>query len=367
MLIASHTYSAPINRAKLDALAHHVALSAIIPDHWRDALFDLRPPRVASANYTLHQLPIQFDGHILRYFYPMRRLSRIIRQAQPDLVYVEEEAASLALGQFTFLKSLHRYKLVFFTWENVQRRVGLPGLERYNLSHGDGAIAGNLEAADVIRRKGFRRPIRVTPQLGTDPLLFQPERSAELRRSLGLNRFVVGYFGRLVEEKGVRTLLVAASALPDTQLLIVGGGPLRSEIESIARDSGLPDRIRLIDAVPHEQIIPYLNALDVFVLPSQTTSTWKEQFGHVLIEAMACGVPVIGSSSGAIPEVIGEAGLIFSEGDVAALRAAIAGLRENPDRRSELARAGRERVLERYTHDRIAAANAEFFAQVLRA
>ena len=90
----------------------------------------------------------------------------------------------------------------------------------------------------------------------------------------------------------MRTLLAAVSALPDTQLLLVGGGPLRSEIESIARDRGLLDRVNLVDTVPHEQIIPYLNALDVLILPSQTTPTWKEQFGHVLIEAMACGVPV---------------------------------------------------------------------------
>ena len=119
--------------------------------------------------------------------------------------------------------------------------------------------------------------------------------------------------------------------------------------------------------MPHEQVARYLNTLDTLALPSLTTPTWKEQFGHVLIEAMACGVPVIGSSSGAIPELIGDAGLIFPEGDIAALRAAIISLQTNLCQRSELARAGRKRVLEHYTHDRIAAANAEFFAQVLRA
>ena len=365
VLIVSHTYTAPINRAKLDALAQRVTLTAVIPLRWRDSLFALEPEASGPAGYTLHQLPIRFDGHILRYFYPLRQLSRIVRQAQPDLVYVEEEPASVALAQLALLKRRHRYKLVFFTWENIQHRVGLPGLERYNLRHCDGAIAGNREAAGVLRRKGFCGPVQVTPQLGLDLLLFQPRRSTELRQSLGLSGFVVGYVGRLAEEKGLRTLVEAARALPDVRLLLVGSGPLRSELERMARDGGMLDRIRLVDAVPHEQVALYLNALDALVLPSRTTPTWKEQFGHVLIEAMACGVPVIGSDSGAIPEAIADAGLIFPEGDVTALRAAIASLPANPARCSELRQAGRARVLAHYTHDRIAAAIIEFFKQVL--
>jgi len=362
VLIVSHTYTAPINRAKLDALAQHVALTAVIPSRWSDALFDLKSEAWRSVGYTLHPLPIRFNGHILRYVFPFRQLAVIVRQAEPDIVHVEEEPASLVLAQLAYLKSRLRYRLIFFTWENIYRRVGLRLLERFNLHRCDGAIAGSTEAAEVIRNKGFRGAVHVTPQLGIDPEVFQPARSDDLRRSLGLTGFVVGYVGRLVEEKGVRVLIEAVRGLPGTHLLIVGSGPLRQEIESAAREGG----IRLVDAVPHEQIARYLNTLDALVLPSLTTPTWKEQFGHVLIEAMACGVPVIGSSSGAISEVVGDAGLIFPEGDITALRAAIDGLRTSPDRHAALARAGCERVLGRYTHDRIAAANAEFFTQILR-
>ena len=363
VLIASHTYTAPINRAKLETLAQDVALTAVVPSRWSDALFTVKSDARAAEGYTLHSFPIRSSGHILRYFFPFRRLTRVVREARPDVVCVEEEPASLALAQLAYLKGRFQYRLIFFTWDNIRRRVGLPGVERYNLRRCDGAIAGNGEAREVIRSKGFRGPIQMTPQLGVDPEFFRPARSHDLRQSLGLAGFVAGYVGLLVEEKGVRLLVEAARDLPDVQLLIVGGGPLRHEIQSATHGQA----VELIDAVPHERIVAYLNALDALVLPSLTTRTWKEQFGHVLIEAMACGVPVIGSSSGAIPEVIGEAGVVFPEGDAAALRAAIAGLRENPDRRFELARAGRERVLERYTHDRVAAANAEFFAQVRRA
>jgi glycosyltransferase involved in cell wall biosynthesis len=120
-----------------------------------------------------------------------------------------------------------------------------------------------------------------------------------------------------------------------------------------------------VDAVQHETVPAYLNALDVLVLPSQAAPRWKEQFGHVLIEAMACGVSVVGSQSGAIPEVIGDAGLTFPPGDAAALGQALLRIGDDVSLRESLIRAGRARVMALYTHERIARANLDFFRQVL--
>ncbi|MFQ3664330.1 MAG: glycosyltransferase, partial [Chloroflexaceae bacterium] len=100
--------------------------------------------------------------------------------------------------------------------------------------------------------------------------------------------------------------------------------------------------------------------------PSRTTPTWKEQFGRVLIEAMSCGVPVIGSSSGEIPHVIGEGGLTYPEGDVSALSAAIARLVADPAARRELACRGRERVLAHFTQAAIARRHVEVYAAMAR-
>ncbi len=364
VVLVSHTYTAPVNRAKLEALAQYISLTVIVPNRWRETLFTVDAvTRMTSSSYPLHPLPIYFSGHVLRYVYPFRVVKRILRDAHPDLVCVEEEPASFALAQVALLK--RDYKLIFFTWENIYRRERFPILERWNLARCDGAICGNRDGVQVMRTKKFAKPVAVTPQLGVDPEIFHPARSSSARTSLGLDGFVVGYVGRLVEEKGLWTVLRAVECLPDVRLAIIGSGPLRNAMERWIELRHLAERVRIIAAVPHQEIPHCMNAIDALVLPSQTTPRWKEQFGHVLIEAMACGVPVIGSDSGAIPEVIADAGIIFPESNIDALRDVIVALQMNTARRAHLADTGRARVLAHYTHSRIAAQNAQFFEQVL--
>jgi glycosyltransferase involved in cell wall biosynthesis len=118
--------------------------------------------------------------------------------------------------------------------------------------------------------------------------------------------------------------------------------------------------------VPSTEAPNYYRRMDVLVLPSLTRPNWVEQFGRVLIEAMACGVAVVGSSSGEIPWVVGDAGVIFPEGDAEALRGVLAGLLADGDRRGELARRGRERVLAQFTQAQIAAATAAVYREMAR-
>src|SRR5262249_1025710 len=150
--------------------------------------------------------------------------------------------------------------------------------------------------------------IAVLPQLGVDPECYVRSGKATEHVRLGLAPPVVGYIGRVVPEKAVEVLVDAVAAL-DARLLIVGDGSARAGLE--ARPAGWPrGKARFVGAVKDTDVPEYLAAMDVLVLPSRTTDTWAEQFGHVLIEAMAAGVPVVGSSSGAIPEVVGDAGVI---------------------------------------------------------
>ena len=120
-----------------------------------------------------------------------------------------------------------------------------------------------------------------------------------------------------------------------------------------------------LPAVKSVDVPAYLAAMDVLALPSLTTPNWKEQFGRVLIEAMACEVPALGSDSGEIPHVIGDGGVVFHEGDVAELRARLAELQNSPELRRQLATNGRQRVLDHYTQAKVAEATAQVYRELL--
>jgi glycosyltransferase involved in cell wall biosynthesis len=223
------------------------------------------------------------------------------------------------------------------------------------------AIAGNREAVEVLRGKGYAGLVEVIPQFGVDPVLFHPAGAESPERP-----FTVGYVGRLVEQKGLLLLVDALTGLPgEWRLLLCGQGPLRGELEARLETRGLRGRAEFREQVASEQVPHYLQRMDLLVLPSLTRPNWKEQFGRVLVEAMACAVPVLGSDSGEIPHVIGEGGRVFPEGDMAALRAAIAGLRGDPAARQALGRRGRERALAHYTQQQVAADTVALYRRLL--
>ena len=116
---------------------------------------------------------------------------------------------------------------------------------------------------------------------------------------------LIGYAGKLVEEKGLRTLLHAFAEVarenPRAHLILAGGGPLHDELLATAAEMGLAERVHLPGIIHNSDLPAFMNALDVFVLPSETRSNWREQFGRVIVEAMSCGVPVVGSDSGRDP------------------------------------------------------------------
>jgi len=141
-----------------------------------------------------------------------------------------------------------------------------------------------------------------------------------------------------------------------------------------AKAAGICDRMIWVESVPHHQVADYINVMDTLVLPSETTYGfktmtsvgWKEQFGHVLIEAMACRVPVIGSDSGEIPHVIQSAGLVFPEGQAEALADCLRQLMEQPQLAADLAQAGYDRARSHYTNRALAQQQLDFYQDLLQ-
>ncbi|MFZ1400920.1 MAG: glycosyltransferase [Candidatus Promineifilaceae bacterium] len=351
-------------QTKLEAIARHddVDLTAIVPPVWLDSAGPVTLERAHTEGYRLLVDPIRFNGQFHTYYFPT--LKRRLAQIQPDVVHIDEEPYNLAT--WLALRQARRVgaKTLFFSWQNIARSYPFPFslLEKQVLGRIDYGLAGNQAAAGVWRQKGYAGPLRVIPQFGVDATLFQPPPQRDPGRG-----FVIGCANRrLVPEKGVDLVLRAVAKLPGIwRLHIAGEGPERPYLQTLARQLGIADRVQFDGVVTSAQMPGYLQQLDALVLASVTLPNWKEQFGRVLVEAMACEVAVVGSSSGEIPHVIGEAGLIFPEKDEAALHAHLLRLMQSPELRAKLGRNGRTRVLNQYTQRQIADETVAVYREIL--
>ncbi len=364
VVILSKALVAGAYQRKLEEIARlGVELTVLVPPAWREPRVGVqRLERRYTTGYTLTVLPIALNGRHHLHFYPT--LGRALRRLRPEVFHIDEESFNLATFQAMRLGVALGARCCFYNYANIERFYPPPFnlFERYNFRHAAHALACNQEAARIIRRHGYTGPLTIVPQIGVDPEVFAP---APQQRDGAT--FVVGYLGRLVPEKGVLDLVEALAQLPrHVRLRLVGDGVQRPLIARRASRLGLDERIERLPAVSSTDVPAILRGFDTLVLPSRTTPTWKEQFGRVLIEAMSCGVPVIGSSSGEIPHVIGEGGLTYPEGDVGALSAAIARLVADPVARRELACRGRERVLAHFTQAAIAHRHVEVYEAMAR-
>jgi glycosyltransferase involved in cell wall biosynthesis len=225
--------------------------------------------------------------------------------------------------------------------------------------------------AEVLRSKGYTGDLTVCP-LPFDSELYHPRSEAEfpsrLRRDAG--EVLIGYVGRIVEAKGLRTLVEALALLPRPgwKLALVGAGPFEREFGELIRNKGLAGRVVQLGFVPHEETPGYLAAFDVLVLPSETQPNWKEQFGRVIVEALACGTPVIGSDSGEIPNLVlsSGGGLVFPERNAAAFADKLRTMISDPTLRQRYAENGRQWALKYASLPAVGARMAESIETVLR-
>lgn len=361
VLMISKALVVGIYQRKLEWIARQgVDLLALTPPAWRDERGEMPLERAYTDGYRLETLPIHLNGNFHLHFYS--GLGRAIRNFQPEIVHIDEEPYNLAAWQALWLARRVGAKTLFFSWQNIERRYPPPFRwgERWMLDHVDALIAGTESAADVWRAKGYRGRTAVIAQFGVDPELFCPAPAPE-------RPFTLGCVARLVPEKGLLVLFRALAKLGgDWRLRVVGGGPLRAELETLARELGISERITFLSQIPSTAMPAQYREIDVLVVPSLTLPNWKEQFGpRATVEAMASGIPVVGSDSGAIPNVVADAGLIVPEGDTEALASALDLLRGDADLRAGLGQRGRARVLAHYTHEQIAAATVQVYEAML--
>jgi glycosyltransferase involved in cell wall biosynthesis len=361
-LVISHTYVAEDNCAKWNSLtsSHLSEIELHLPHQWPSWESHYYPRPCKEGMFSKKVSRILRPGREDQYIF-MPHIFRGIKKGKFDILHVEQGAGAFVYFQSLLERNLfsRSTKTCFFTWINWETPLRWPWtfIEPYNLRNSNGAIGGNRESVSLLKKHGFRGKTTVIPQLGVDTTYYSPALNLDLRKKLGLEGVVLGFVGRLVEEKGIKILLKAAKQLGSNfTLLFVGNGALEPELKK-----SYPFKIVHVPSVPHDEVRDYLRAMDIFILPSYSIPRWKEQFGHVLIEAMACEIPVIGSTSAAIPEVIGQDGLLFEEKNSEDLAEKLKSLISNTDERIRLGKKGRKRVLENFTHELIAQQTLEFW------
>lgn len=336
-----------------------IDLTLVVPPYWKfgDRVEKLEPG--VDRGFTTVVLNPRLNGNHHFHWYP--DIGLILDQLQPDLFHIDEEPYDFVTWHAQREAAKRGIATVFFTWQNIDKNYPPPfeWIRAETMRRSDAAIAGNKEAAEILRARGFTRPLRVIPQFGvdSDDYPYQLERRSDC--------FRIGYAGRLWFGKGIELMLDAAATLPPGwEIQLLGAGPEEQALRRRSEKLGIADRVLFLGSRPSTEVSSFLHDIDVLVLPSLTQSNWKEQFGRILIEAMACGTPVVGSNSGEIPNVIGDAGGVFPEGDAAALRSILSSLMADPALRASYAERGRRRVLENFTQKAVAEHTAELYRYV---
>lgn len=347
-----------------------IDLRVITPDRWREYGVWRSAQKPVNPSYSLQVEKVRFpwSGPAQWYFHYYPSLGKTLRAFQPDVIDLWEEAWGLVSAHACWLRNrlVPSAKIVSETEANIPRThpFPFPQLRSYSLRHTDYAVARQTEGIGVLRAKGYTGPVEVIGN-AVDPELFRPLSREECKRALGVSGFVIGYVGRLIEAKGLRDIIEALpAALPDVTLILVGSGPDQAALERRVKELNLFGYVRFVSPRKMEELPAVMNALDALLLVSRTTATWKEQFGRVIIEAHACGVPVIGSDSGAIGEIIGRGGIVVREGNSKDISVAIRKIRNDPALAGEMGRWGRQQVEEHYTWKRVSERMRDIYFKV---
>ena len=364
LLVVSHACASPINQdlyGQIERLSGW-NVTLVVPSNWVNE-YGQRASGGRSASFTgrLIPIPVWRPGNIILHAYKTS-FSALLDEVAPDAIYVHHEPYAVATAQVYFANRRRRIPIGFYSAQNILKRYPPPfrWTEAMILRQSRFFFPVSVEVERIFRQKGYTGESAVLP-LGIDPDTYCRHDNVDaIRRSAAAadGQVLIGYLGRIVQEKGLLTLLDALEFIKDLpwRLIVIGSGPLEEQFDARAASLGLSGKINRVGFVPHEAAPRYLSAMDALVVPSETQLNWKEQFGRVVIEAMACGTPVLGSNSGEIPNLIADTGggWVFKERDARDLADKLATLIRDPALRAELAAKGRAAAIERYSLPAIA-------------
>jgi glycosyltransferase involved in cell wall biosynthesis len=301
-----------------------VEVTLVVPRSWPE------PGAVTAEAFEVVELDVRHPGDVNRHTYANADALRdLVVRVRPDVIDVHEEPYSAVLHQVlrqVLPAAPPSTPVIGYTAQNLDKRFPPPfaGWERASLARLAALYPCSRQAASVARGKGFAGPISVLP-LGVDTSLLRPGAVGAVRSE----PFTLGLVGRVEAHKGaldaVRVLAAVRATVP-ARLLVIGQGAALTDVQQLARQLDVSHAVEYLPWLPAAELAAQYRRMDVLLVPSRATRTWTEQFGRVVVEARACGVVTAGYRCGALPEVVGTAGVLVPEGDVTALTVAVRGL-----------------------------------------
>lgn len=370
VLICWHGAVEPAYRRLFDELVSlGVEVRLIAPSGWSEGGRFQRYSARDTDRYDSVVLKTAFTDHMRAFFYPnVMRIIREVKGFKPDIIHIMEEPFSFAAYEFLWIKKLagSNARTVLFSFENIDFAQKFPFsvFQSFNLRNTDAIIVVPEESERLWKWRGFSKTIFKIP-LGVDVEIFHKTPGGKPG-----NTFKVGYVGRVVKEKGLETVIESLNILLKRgqycNFYIAGNGDYKTTLSQLIKRSGIEGYVHFLGVIEQVDLPAFYSSLDTLVLPSMTTPIWKEQFGRVLPEAMACGTPVIGSSSGEIPNVIGSAGMIFPEGDAESLANCIEAIMSDAVLRRDMSEKGREKASKEFSWEAVAKRYVGLYKELLK-
>jgi glycosyltransferase involved in cell wall biosynthesis len=370
LLTVGHSYVVALNRR----LPHEIArigsgrweVTAVAPRFVRSELRDIALEMGPNESCQLEPMDMYATKHLHVMAFDFR-LREILRRGW-DMVHIFQDPYILAGWQPAHWTP-ERVPFVFFTNQNITKKYPPPfsWMERYCVNRCAGWIGCGETVIEALVKKGYGIKPHRRIGYGVDVEAFRPdkERRQHTRQKLGWDDSVpvVSFLGRLTSEKGLDLLTsVLGQLYSPWRALFIGSGPMQKTLEEWGKK--YPGQVRIVSAT-HDEVPAYLNATDILCAPSRTMSNWREQFGRMIIEGFASGLAVVGSDSGEIPHVIGDAGIVVGEKDQSGWVHTLERLIEDESLRADLSERGRVRAQKLFAWPVIARQHLEFFEQLV--
>jgi starch synthase len=297
-----------------------------------------------------------------------------------DIVHTSD-ACHLFSYQVARAKRAGGYRMAVIQYENIpfarEDRALIRMIKPVVYEATDLFFAMSARARDALVLEGIpeHRIAIIGNSVDTQRFRPRPDERGALRRSMGFREedVIILFVGRLHESKGVFPLVHALRLLlldpginaRRLRLVIAGRGNRERQVRERVRQLGIGDHVTFLGGVPHSRVHLLYPIADVFTLPSIPVQDWQEQFGIVLIESMACGIPVVSTLSGSIPDVVGDAATLVQPADARALAEGLRQLITHPDRRAAAGAMARARVMEQFSLPAVAGRLREAYRSLL--